>query len=69
MTDSVLRKTHLIWNAGPPETHRVLPGSEDEELLQDWAKKAGPPNLLEVHVLAKYIGVDKWEIYDWCQYP
>jgi len=67
-TDEVLRKTGFVGNAGPPETHRVLPTSDGEELLQEWAKKAGPPNLLEVDVLSKYIGVDVWVIYDWCQY-
>jgi len=70
-TDDVLRKTGLtsfIINAGPPETHRVFPTSDGEELLQEWAKKAGPPNLLEVDVLSKYLDVDVWDVYDWCQY-
>lgn len=66
-TDDVLRKTHSGWSAGPPETHRVLPSSDSEELLQDWAKKRGPPNALEVDMLSQYIGVDVWVIYDWCQ--
>jgi hypothetical protein len=63
----VLRKTNSIEYGGPPETNRVVPSSDSEGLLQDWAKKRGPPNALEVHMLSKYIGVDIWEMYDWCQ--
>jgi hypothetical protein len=67
MTEDVLRKAHTAYYAGPPETHRVLQNSEHEELLQDWAKKRGPPNLLEVEMLSSYMNVDVWLLYDRCQ--
>jgi hypothetical protein len=45
-----------------------LPTNDDEDLLQLWAKKRGAPNEAEMYMLAKYIGVDVYAIYDWCQY-
>lgn len=63
----MLRKAHAVYHAEPPETHRVLRNSEHEELLQDWVKKRGPPNLLEVEMLSKYMDTDVWVLYDWCQ--
>jgi hypothetical protein len=67
MTDAVLRKGHAVHQAGPPATHRVLRNHEHEELLQDWAKKRGPPNLLEVEMLSEYMDLDVYVLYDWCQ--
>jgi hypothetical protein len=67
MTDDVLRKSYAPYHVGPPATHRVLRNHEHEELLQDWAKKRGPPNLLEVEMLSEYMGVDVYVLYDWCQ--
>jgi hypothetical protein len=61
-------KTYAVYNSGPPETHRVLPTADDEDLLQEWAKKRGAPNEAEMYMLAKYIGVDVYDIYDWCKY-
>jgi hypothetical protein len=46
----------------------VLPTADDEDLLQLWAKKRGAPNEAEMYMLAKYIGVDVFDIYDWCKY-
>lgn len=45
-----------------------MPTNDDEDLLQLWAKKRGAPNEAEMYMLAKYIGVDVYDIYDWCQY-
>jgi hypothetical protein len=45
-----------------------MPTNDDEDLLQLWAKKCGAPNEAEMYMLAKYIGVDVYDIYDWCQY-
>lgn len=67
-TDELTRKTYDVYNSGPPETHRVLPTSDDEDLLELWAKKRGAPNEAEMYMLAKYIGVDVYDIYDWCKY-
>jgi hypothetical protein len=67
ITDDVLRKGHAFYHAGPAATHRVLRNHEHEELLQDWAKKRGPPNLLEVEMLSEYMGLDVYVLYDWCQ--
>jgi hypothetical protein len=67
LTDEVLRKAHAVHHAGPPATHRVLRNHDHEELLQDWAKKRGPPNLLEVDMLSKKMGLGVWVLYDWCQ--
>jgi hypothetical protein len=44
-----------------------LRNQEHEELLQDWAKKRGTPNLLEVEMLSEYMGLDVYVLYDWCQ--
>jgi hypothetical protein len=62
------RKTYAVYSSGPLETHRVMPTNDDEDLLQLWAKKRGAPNEAEMYMLAKYIGVDVYDIYDWCQY-
>lgn len=67
-TDELTRKTYAVYDSGPPETHRVLPTADDEDLLQLWAKKRGAPNEAEMYMLAKYIGVDVFNIYDWCKY-
>ena len=67
-TDELTRKTYSVYDSGPPETHRVLPTADDEDLLQLWAKKRGAPNEAEMYMLAKYIGVDVFDIYDWCKY-
>jgi hypothetical protein len=67
-TDELTRKTYAVYDSGPPETHRVLPTADDEDLLQLWAKKRGAPNEAEMYMLAKYIGVDVYNIYDWCKY-
>lgn len=67
-TDELTRKTYDVFNSGPPETHRVLPTSDDEDLLELWAKKRGAPNEAEMYMLAKYIDVDVYDIYDWCKY-
>ena len=45
-----------------------MPTSDDEDLLELWAKKRGAPNEAEMYMLAKYIGVDVYDIYDWCKY-
>jgi hypothetical protein len=45
-----------------------MPTNDDEDLLQLWAKKRGAPNEAEMYMLAKYIGVNVFDIYDWCQY-
>lgn len=68
-TDEITRKTYSVYKSGPPETHRVLPESDDEELLQLWAQKRGRPNEAEMYMLAEYIGVDVYDIYDWCKCP
>jgi hypothetical protein len=62
------RKTYAVYNSGPPQTHRVMPTNDYEDLLQLWAKKRGVPNEAEMYMLAKYIGVNVFDIYDWCQY-
>lgn len=62
------RKTYAVYNSGPAETHRVLPTHDDEGLLQLWAKKRGAPNEAEMYMLAKYIGVVVYDIYDWCKH-
>ena len=67
MTDDMLRKSHALYHTPPRATHRVLRNQEHEELLQDWAKKRGTPNLLEVEMLSEYMGLDVYVLYDWCQ--
>jgi hypothetical protein len=46
----------------------VVPTNDNEDLLQLWAKKRGAPNEAEMYMLAKYIGVNMFDVYDWCQY-
>ncbi|KAM0718074.1 hypothetical protein Q7P37_006406 [Cladosporium fusiforme] len=66
MSDETTRQTYTVYHSGPPTTHSVLPNANDEELLQEWAEKRGSPNDAELLMLGQYIGVDVWEIYDWC---
>lgn len=60
------RKTYTVYDSGEFDTHRVMPTHDDEDLLQDWAKKYGSPNEAEMHMLSEYTDVHVYDIFDWC---
>lgn len=45
----------------------MLSDANAEALLEDWVKARGPPNDAELLMLARYLKMNVWLIYEWCK--
>jgi len=63
----VLRNEHLTFfpaDGGSDQDRLPL----DEQLtLELWTKRCRTPNDAEIEMLAVYLDVGVWEIFDWCK--